>query len=432
MDVHVVSKKDNAQHATFPLQAGSWPNIDLPPSSIRVRTVFVGLTSNNLSYARGGHFLHWWDTYPVPGSSPAPYNDTSSWGIVPAWGYGVVVESTTSIAQGTIMWGFWPTATGPTDLKLKATEPKGQWIEISEHRQELMHIYNRYAEQPNLSVSLSTLDLTKGELDEMVWHSLFRGSWEGAYLLSQHVFSPSPQTQTPVHPLGMGMGWTTEDADLSSAIVVSLSASGKAARSFAYHLSHRPASAGPLGLLQFTSSPSPISEAAENLQSFYPTKTLAYSEVSESLDWVVGLKASKIVIVDFGARDKVLEELLDSVKKHSEFQFSQVVIIQVGNQQKVYTDEEVLASRDDISRLGKVQYNTSGVQDAVVELNGAEAYHDTVNKEWEAWYRSRHRHAPDIRVVCGEGFAGEGGIEGGWTRLSRGEVGADEGLVYWT
>ena len=59
MEVHVVSKTDNAGHATFNLQIESLPTVQLAPSSIRVRTLLVSLTSNNLSYARGGHFLHW-------------------------------------------------------------------------------------------------------------------------------------------------------------------------------------------------------------------------------------------------------------------------------------------------------------------------------------------------------------------------------------
>ena len=66
-----------------------------------------------------------WDTYPLPTASPAPYNDVASWGIVPAWGYAIVIESTTSIPEGTVLWGFWPTSTVPADLQLKATEPKG-------------------------------------------------------------------------------------------------------------------------------------------------------------------------------------------------------------------------------------------------------------------------------------------------------------------
>lgn len=57
--VHVVSKINNQEHATFTVQTPDSPAVELPPSSIRIRTLLVSLTSNNLSYARGGHFLHW-------------------------------------------------------------------------------------------------------------------------------------------------------------------------------------------------------------------------------------------------------------------------------------------------------------------------------------------------------------------------------------
>lgn len=130
--------------------------------------------------------------------SPTPYNDISSWGIVPAWGYAVVLESTiTSILQGAVLWGFWPTPTAPTDLKLQATEPKGRWIEISGHRRKLMHIYNRYIELSKSSVSLSSPSFGNKELEDMAWNALFRGVWEGAYFLSQHIFRPAHRRNRP-------------------------------------------------------------------------------------------------------------------------------------------------------------------------------------------------------------------------------------------
>lgn len=293
-----------------------------------------------------------------------------------------------------------------------------------------MHIYNRYTELSKSPVSLPSLGFGTDELEDMAINSLFRGVWEGAYLLRQHVFSPSPQTQSPIHPLGIAMRWTAADADLSSAMLVSLSASGKTARSFAYHLSNRPASAGPLGLLQVTSSPLPISVAAENLQPPYPTREVAYSEICESLEWIASLKASKIVIVDFGARANILNQLVESIKNHPVLRSYTLVIIQVGSQQKVYTDEDVLATKEEMSRLGKVQYNTSGVQDTVMQLNGAGTYFDTVTPLWDKWLRNQSRSIPDMRIVWGKGISGADGIEGGWQRLCQGLVGGGEGLVY--
>ena len=198
-----------------------------------------------------------------------------------------------------------------------------------------MNTYNRYVEVPRSPDSLSSPNLGEDELEHMAWNALFRGVWEGAYLLSQYVFSPNSQTQTPIHPLGMGMSWTATDADLASAVIVSLSASSKTALSFAYHLSQRLAAGRPLGLVQVTSLPSSISKAAESLRSSFPMKTVTYHDVHESLDWMAGLKASKIVIANFGARANSLGQLLVLIKNHAALRSSKVVIIQVGSQQKV-------------------------------------------------------------------------------------------------
>ncbi|KAK9595456.1 hypothetical protein V6Z92_001966 [Aspergillus fumigatus] len=89
--IHVVNKADNRQHAVVNLDSSL--DEELPVSALRARPILLGLTSNNLSYARGGDLLHWWETYPVPHTAPPPYNDQASWGIVPAWGYATVTES---------------------------------------------------------------------------------------------------------------------------------------------------------------------------------------------------------------------------------------------------------------------------------------------------------------------------------------------------
>lgn len=198
-----------------------------------------------------------------------------------------------------------------------------------------MSTYNRYIEVPRSPDTSSSPDFGGDEIEHMAWNALFRGVWEGAYLLSQYVFSPKFQTQAPIHPLGMGMNWTARDADLASAVIVSFSASSKTARSFAYHLFQRPAAGRPLGLVQVTSLPNPISKAAESSRSSFPTKTAAYNELHECLNWMAELQASKIVIVDFGARANSLGQLLELISNHAALRSLKVVIIQVGSQQKV-------------------------------------------------------------------------------------------------
>ncbi|GAB1195846.1 hypothetical protein APSETT444_005111 [Aspergillus pseudonomiae] len=435
--IHVISKKDNSQHAVVTIEN---PLRQLPPSSVRVRPLLLSLSSNNLSYARGGEKLHWyvmtydlsramlmglnrqlrWDTYPVPSAAPAPYNDQSAWGIVPAWGYGTVLESTTDIAPGSTLWGFWPTSGLPTDLTLIPGEPRGHWIEVSEHRQRLMTYYNRYEV------------VSEDDRDNMAWAASM--IWGAGYLLSEYVFSP---TGTPVHPYGgaAGLPWTTEDADLSSAVVVNLAASTKTARSFTYNLLCRPAGAGPLGVLQITSSPEALERAAERQIAKRqlvagPVKALAYSDVDQAVPWLVGLKPSKLVIIDYGARDNVLLRLRELVQTHVALQNCKVVIIQVGGQQKVYTADELREAYASIQALGKIQSNASTTRDTAIELDGPDAFFDRMNQRWKQWLDDRASTVSDLRLVWGQGVAGTEGIYGGWERLTKGDVRPEEALVY--
>ncbi len=84
-----------------------------------------------------------------------------------------------------------------------------------------------------------------------------------------------------------------------------------------------------------------------------------------------------------------------------------------------------------MARLGKIQYNTAGVLDTLFKAHGAGAYFESFTPLWEQWLcHDRLLSAKDMKVVWGKGIAGAEGVERGWERLSRGEVGAGEGLVY--
>ncbi|PQE20810.1 hypothetical protein CJF30_00002132 [Rutstroemia sp. NJR-2017a BBW] len=418
--MHVVSKANNAVTATVELKPTDRP---LASSSIRVATSLISLSSNNLSYARGGDFLHWWDTYPVPSTAPAPYNDTKLWGIVPAWGYATVLETTSPITPGTVIWGFWPTSSGHTDLKVQQSSIEGHWTEVSEHRSQLMTIYNQYRVVPDIP---SVSSLQGNELHQAAWEILFRPTWGTGYLIAQYVFAP--ETQPPIHPLGIDANWTAEDADLSHAVVISLSASGKTARSCAWHLAQRPKTSGALGILQISSSPNIGSKDRLPMA----TRTVTYNEIpsAETLEWVTGLKPSRIVILDFGGRGNSLDDLLASLNSDAVLKSLEVTILQIGSEQKIYTKEEILAGREKASRLGKVLYNTSGVRDAVIACGGREALVQAEKAAWEKWIGESREFMPDMQIKMGVGIKGSDGVEGGWERLCKGSVGATEGLVY--
>ncbi|GFF41977.1 hypothetical protein IFM51744_04987 [Aspergillus udagawae] len=419
--IHVVCKADNSQHAAVSIP--SLVDQKLPSSTLRARPVLLGLTSNNLSYARGGDLLHWWKTYPVPPTAPSPYNDQSLWGIVPAWGYATVTESKIpGITPDSLIWGYWPTSTSPTLLLLEPSEPEGHWVEVSSHRQQLMPIYNRYEQVPP----------DEGrELDERAWSALFRGVWVAGYLLSEYVCPPDLRAREPVHPLGAAckFPWSAEDADLSSAVVVVLGASTKVARSFSWCLFDRPRASGPLGLVQVSSSPGVLQEVADRKGWGDVSNAFAYTEINQATGWIEGLQPTKLVIIDCGARENALSQICQNLQE-SALRPCKAVILQVGSQQKVYTTEEVHAARAAMQSLGKIQYNTSGLQDTIIEREGAATYFGKVTRRWKEWLTDRASAIPDMNLVWGQGIDGENGIYGGWERLSNGQVHPEEGLVY--
>lgn len=228
--LHLVSKQDVTKHATVPCAKQDQP--PLPAGSIRARTTLIGITTNNYSYAAAGTLLHWWDTYPVPAGTPAPYADRAEWGIVPAWGYAEVLESGSGSgsgsgpdadaaalpAVGSWLWGFWPTATHTFNLHLEPAEMPGHFQETSPHRSKLMPLYNR-------------LELAQPGVDEQTraWRANMWTHISVGYLTHRFTFAEDPRLR--IHPSGLGE-WSAEDADLRSSVVVVLSASGRTARGF--------------------------------------------------------------------------------------------------------------------------------------------------------------------------------------------------------
>ncbi|PLB49879.1 hypothetical protein P170DRAFT_445323 [Aspergillus steynii IBT 23096] len=400
MQIHAVSKSNNADHST----------ITLTPS---LNPLSPALTSSNLSYARAGHFIRWWDTYPLPSNSPAPYNNQAAWGIVLAWRYGIVLESTTSIQPGTQTWGFWPTADTPVDLNLTPGQSSDHWIETSVHRQALMPLYNIY------------VVTNEKDKERMAWSAVFDGIWRAGYLMSEYVLNP----QRPIHPLGdsAGLPWTAEDADISEAMVSALAASTKTARSFVYNLARR-STGSPLGLVLVSSSPGPLVYPVANAA--FSVHAISYDELAKSAEWLGDRKPKKLVVLDFGPRGDGLNQLCDVIERTEELEMSKRVIIQIGSQQKVYTAEELQASRHAMVTKSKIQYNTSGVQDTLLQGDNPGDYLTPVDERWGQWLNDRAVAVPDMRLVWRQGIDGPQGIHGGWERLCRGDVGSDECLVY--
>jgi hypothetical protein len=70
------------------IRAIAHPSPDLEPGGARIRIDTFGLSANNITYAVYGELMRYWECF------PGPAEDGVSWGRVPVWGFGDVVEST--------------------------------------------------------------------------------------------------------------------------------------------------------------------------------------------------------------------------------------------------------------------------------------------------------------------------------------------------
>ncbi|MGB5450280.1 MAG: DUF2855 family protein, partial [Woeseiaceae bacterium] len=61
--------------------------LELPDGQIRAKIERFAFTANNVTYAVTGDRLGYWQFFPPGG------DDTNGWGMMPVWGFAVVVES---------------------------------------------------------------------------------------------------------------------------------------------------------------------------------------------------------------------------------------------------------------------------------------------------------------------------------------------------
>ncbi|EJD53416.1 hypothetical protein AURDEDRAFT_81812 [Auricularia subglabra TFB-10046 SS5] len=419
--LHVVSKHNAAEHTAVPFN--SQPGA-LGLSSIRVRTHLVGLSTNNLSYALLGTLMHWWDTYPVPNSAPAPYNNANDWGIVPAWGFARVLESTIpSIAPDSYLWGYWPMTSHSVDLKLSAAEPAGHWLEVSEHRQKLFALYNRYIQVAH------PVDDSVSNANGDAWTASLKPVWECGYLINRYTFAAPSSGIKPAHPVGMGLPWTEADADLSRAVLINLSASGKTARSFAWQIAHHRdrATGGPLGLLQATSAPAVLPDFAARGSSL-PVKSVHYDDLakSETLAWINGFKPARVVIVDFGAPQSALDALVAAMESTSDK--ASLTIVAVGSESKPYTAAEIKALFTQPPKQQKVQLNTTGVRDHAMEAEGYSNYFKALNEAWGMCQASGGLGYSELTWRVG--VDGAQGVHGFWEDLCQRKLKPTDAIVF--
>lgn len=432
-----VLRKDDFSQQTLRTLPASTPLDELPPFSVRVRSTIIALTVNNLSYAIGGDMLHWWDTYPVPPSLPAPYNDRNQYGIVGAWGFATVLESSIkSLVPGTLLRGYLPVSTLPTVLQLAPAGAKGHWIEGSPHREKLFPLYQRYVVADAVQ---STTDLASPhKLDSLAWDAVLGVLWECGYLLNRFCF-PFGRSVKPIHPFGNGQ-WTSDDADLSDTAVVLLAASGKTALSFAQQLHDaRNPGSGPLTVVAVTSQ-----SATAFLQGTgYHAAVLSYDDLKQQPDKLLSAINStateppkRILLCDFGARGTVTEDVHRLLQEGGQSAPSsapppKVTTLGIGLEARVYTGADLAGLGERAAKLSLVQLNTSGLRDRAIELSGEEAYFTDVSTRWREF--KERGCVSGMKPKWGQGMVGEDGVEGFWNRLcGKGDgVSAkpEEGLV---
>lgn len=292
--VHVVSKDDVSNHTVIAVHDPLPPLA--APRSVRVRTKLTTLTRNNITYAATSRTLPFIHAYPVSENFPAPYNDAGNWGIVPCWGYSEVLESTIDdIAPGTTLYGYWPTSSLPVDLQLESAGPAGHYWDVSEHKKVLWSLYKHIEVVEDLPPR-DAQAITVG----------FMPLFGASYYLDRYCF-PVRNSGFLAPPMS-GQQWSAEDGDLDGTVVVNLCASSKTARAFSWLLRRRDPGSRPLAVLDVSSSPEslPAPSNADGLE----TKSVSYHDLTDeaTVRWISDLKASRVVVVDFGAPANVVHD----------------------------------------------------------------------------------------------------------------------------
>ena len=257
---------------------------------------------------------------------------------------------------------------------------------------------------------------------------LCRPVWQAGYLLNGFILGDLAGV-TPVHPLGLpGFAWGQEDSDLSKAVVVSLGAGTKTARSFAWNLARRDQVGlpTPYGLLQATSDPCSLAELGSALK----VHNVNYNGLMDTgLEWAVSKRPERLVIVDFGASKELMKSFVDAARDASKARSlsMSIQVIAVGTECKVFTEQEMRSQHEIGLALNRVQMNTSGVKDRVIEELGVGAYNVALEKSYDDCVSENG--LGNLSLHRFRGVRGEGGIEGAWKALCGRSLEPNAGIV---
>lgn len=137
----------------------------LEPGKIRVKVEKFAFTANNITYAVAGEQMAYWRFF------PAADDDGSTWGVMPVWGFGQVIETATpEIELGERFYGYFPPASEVilTPTKISAR----RFTEGAPNRADLAAAYNNYQR-----LGADTNNDGAGESERMLLAPLFTTSF---------------------------------------------------------------------------------------------------------------------------------------------------------------------------------------------------------------------------------------------------------------
>lgn len=409
--IHVLDLEDYSNHRLVTLNDESKPS--LAPSSLRFRPRILGQTTNNLTYARLGAFMGWYDIYPLPESTPTPYNDSTKYGRVSAWGYSEIIESTVpGISAGQTLFGYFPPGTNTEDVRVEFAEHNGKKFDdqiyvLNEHRQHLWKVYNRLQLLP----PLAELEKSQG-LESLGFDALMQVLFGTSYNMNKFGFGWTDETR--IHPGGDAKGeWTAEDADLRDAAVVILNASGKTGISFAYCLREcRPKEQQPKSVIGVGSEKS-VKFIADS--GFFDKASLNADAQSVAVE-IEKSGARRVVLLDFGARSGAPDQWTVALKATSvPFEF-----IAVGGEVEPQNKEKTAARFASFMSITIV--NANDLREKGFNYGGPQYL-----KEFHAEFEGFKKKQKLMSLKWENGFEQ---WENGWEAFCKDQVPASTGMVY--
>lgn len=162
----------------------------LEAGQILVKIEKLALTASNVAYAHFGTSRRFWDFFPSP---------ISGMGILPAWGFGEVIESANEeILVGERLYGFFPVA---SHLVIDAEKANENTIEaLDSHRLELSSVYNSYTITEKRPSYEDYYDDLQALFQTQFLHSFMLEDWlfENSYFESKQIVLTSASSNIAI------------------------------------------------------------------------------------------------------------------------------------------------------------------------------------------------------------------------------------------